>query len=343
MHMKSKLSILFFCIVFLAAGYGWAAETLTVCSYGGTYNKGLEETIGKPFTAATGIDVVFTTFPSYAQMKAQVDSGNIEWDVVEAESRMFFRGVKNDLFETLDLSAIPQKDFIEGSVTPYGVGLIYYSYMITYNTDKWPAGTGPKSMKDLWDVKKFPGPRVMRIYAASNLEAALLADGVPRDKIYPIDFDRAMKKLTELKPHIRVYWKSGGQSQQIIREKEADVGFVPGGRMMQLADQGVPVAVEWNDQIIVLDYWTVLKGSKKKDAAMKFIAFASDAKRQAAFAEWTNYGPANKKAYDHISPKKAVMMPTYPENFAKGLVINAEWYADNEEEVERRWEAWKME
>ncbi len=86
----------------------------------------------------------------------------------------------------------------------------------------------------------------------------------------------------------------------------------------------------------------MLKGTKKKDAAMKFIAFASDPKRQAAFAEWTYYGPANKKAIGLIKKEKAIQMPTYPENFAKGLVTNAEWYAEHEESVERLWEAWKM-
>jgi putative spermidine/putrescine transport system substrate-binding protein len=337
---------LYLCIgliaVFLMIGNAWA-ETITVCSYGGTYNKGLEETIGKPFTQATGIKVIFTTRPIYAKMDAQVRSGNITWDVVEAESRMYARGVKNGIFEKLDLSLINKDQFIKGSATDYGVGIIYYSYLITYNTQKWPAGKGPKSMKDFWDFKKFPGPRTTKHTAESNLEAALLAAGVPRNKIYPMDVDLAFKKLNEIKPHIKVYYKSGGQTQQIMREKEADIGWVPGGRMIQLAAQGVPVHWVWEDQVIVLDYWTILKGNKKKDAAMKYIAFASDPKRQAAFAEWTNYGPANKKAYDYIKKEKAVLMPTYPENFSKGLVINAEWYAEHEKELETRWEAWKME
>lgn len=279
----------------LMIGNAWA-ETITVVSYGGTYNKGLEETIGKPFTKATGIKVIFTTRPTYAQMAAQVKSGNITWDVVEAESRMHARAAKNGLLEKLDLSMINRDQFIKGAVTDYGVGIIYYSYLITYNTDKWPVGKGPKSMKDFWDVKKFPGPRTTKRTAESNLEAALLADGVPRDKIYPMDIDRALKKLKELKPHISVYYKSGGQTQQIMREKEADLGWVPGGRMIQLAAQGVPVAWEWNDQVIVLDYWTILKGNKKKDAAMKYIAFASDPKIQAAFAEWTNYLNVKRKS-----------------------------------------------
>ena len=324
-------------------GSAWAQQTtISVCSYGGTYNEGLEKTIGKAFTDSTGIKVIFTTYPTYAQMEAQVKSGNIEWDIVESENRMYARGIKGGIFEPLDPNLVNPQDFVEGSVGKYGVGLVYYSYNISYNTQKWPAGQGPKSMKDLWDVKKFPGPRTMKLTAFSNLEAALLADGVPRNKLYPMDVDRALKKMAELKPHVRVWWKTGGQAQQVMREKEADLGFVPGGRMIQLAEQKVPVGWDWNDQVIVLDYWTILKGTKKKDAAMKFIAFASDPKRQAAFAEWTYYGPANKKAIQFINKEKAMQMPTYPDNLLKGVVTDADWYAEHEENVERLWEAWKM-
>jgi putative spermidine/putrescine transport system substrate-binding protein len=326
----------------LVVGTAGAQTTVTVCSYGGTYNEGLEKTIGIPFTEATGIKVIFTTRPSSAQMLAQVKSGNIEWDIVDCESRMYARGVKDGIFEPVDLSMINVNDFEQGAVGRYGVGLNYFSLMIAHNTEKWPAGKGPKSMKDLWDVKRFPGPRTMPYSAFRTLEAALLADGVPRDKLYPLDVERAFRKMTELKPSIRVFWKSGGDTQTIMRQKEADLGFVPGGRMMVLAEQGVPVTWEWGDQVIVLDLWAMLKGTKNKAAAMKFIAFSSEPKRQAAFAEYVNYGPANKKAYAHIAKEKAMLMPTYPEHFAKGIVTNAEWWAEHEEEIERRWEAWKM-
>jgi putative spermidine/putrescine transport system substrate-binding protein len=197
-------------------------------------------------------------------------------------------------------------------------------------------------MKELWDVNKFPGPRTMNIKPVSGLEAALLADGVPKEKIYPIDVERALKKLDELKPHIRVYWKNGGHLQQVMSEREADLGYGMAGRIVQLAEKGLPLAWEWNEQMVTLDSFAILKGSKKKDAATKFIAFTADPKRQAAFAEWTYYGPANKKAYNFINKEKAMQLPTYPENLAKGFFLNDEWYAEHEQEVERMFDAWKM-
>jgi putative spermidine/putrescine transport system substrate-binding protein len=339
--MRRNLFVTVFLSIFFLAGSAWA-ESITVVGYGGTYNTGIENIFGKPFTEATGIEVIVTTRPIYSKMEVQVKSGNIEWDIVDAESRMFERGVKNGIFEELDLSMIKVDDFVEGAVHKYGVGGIFYSYNISYSTEKWPGDTGPKNMKDFWDVKKFPGPRAMKLTAFSNLEAASLAAGIPANKVYPINVDLALKKMTELKPHIRTFWKTGAHGQQLMRDKEVDLIYVPGGRIYQLIDQGFPVKTIWQDSMIILDYWTILKGTKHKEAAMKWIAFASDAKRQAAFAEWTNYGPSNKKAYQYISKEKAVRMPTYPENFKKGVAANAKWYAEHEREIERLWETWKV-
>ncbi len=39
-----------------------------------------------------------------------------------------------------------------------------------------------------------------------------MADGVAPDALYPLDVDRAFRKLEQIKPHIAVWWTSGGQS-----------------------------------------------------------------------------------------------------------------------------------
>lgn len=337
-----KKLILLFTLLFLTGTCAVSAETITVCSYGGTYNKALETVFAVPFTKETGIKVVLVSFPNYAKMKAQVTSGNIEWDVVEPSIKGYALGVLDNLFEPLDLKGVKTEEFIESGVKEFGLATIYYSHNITYRTDIWPQGQGPKSWADVWDVKRFPGPRGMKYTAYSNLEAALMADGVTPDKIYPIDVDRAFRKMDELKPYIKVFWKNGAQGQQVMKAHEADTGSFTAGRMQIIAQQGVPVTCEWNQQILDLDYLCVLKGSKHKKAAMRFIRFTSDAKRQADFAIRTNYGPANSKAYDYIAKDKARQMPTYSENLKNSVLIDGNWYVTHGKEVDRRWEAWKM-
>lgn len=333
--------ILFLSLVFITAN-ALAQTSLTFCSYGGTWNEGLGKIMAEPFTKATGIKVILTTVPRHAKMTAQVKTGNIEWDIVEVQNRMYSRGWKEGLFEPLDLSMIKKDDFVDGAIVEGGIGLIYHAQMICYNTTKWAAGKGPKSMKDVWNVEKFPGLRTLKDTPMATFEAALLADDVPKEKLYPLDMDRALRKLDQLKPYIRVFWNMSGQFQQAMREREADIGVGPGGRVMQMTDKGVPLTWEWGDNIVQLDYLSILKGCKKKAAAMKFIAFMADAKRQAALGEWGNYGPANKKAYQYISKEKAVRMPTYPPNFEKSVMINGEWYTQYGAEANRKWQTWKM-
>jgi putative spermidine/putrescine transport system substrate-binding protein len=328
--------------IFFLYGLALAGETITLCSYGGSYNKAIEEVFGNPFTKETGIEVILTSFPNYAKMKAQVESGNIEWDVVEPSVRAFTLGAKDGLFEPLDLTGIPEKDFAKGGVHKFGLATIYYSHNVTYRTDVWPEGTGPKSWKDIFDTKKFPGPRGFKYTAYSNLEIALLADGVPHDKIYPLDVDRALKKLDEIKPLIKVFWKNGSNAQQVMLAHEVDCGSFPGGRMFIIADKGTPVACEWDGQILDLDYFCILKGSKHKQAALRFIRYTADPKRQAAFAEKTYYGPSNLKAYDFIPLEKAKKFPTYPGNMKTAVFIDGDWYAKHGKEVESKWEAWKL-
>ena len=112
------------------------------------------------------------------------------------------------------------------------------------------------------------------------IEAALLADGVAPDKLYPLDLDRAFKKLDTIKSDI-IWWTGGAQSQQLLASAEAPFGSFWNGRLTALEQTGVKVGVSWEQNITAADALVVPKGTKNKDAAMKFIALATSAEGQA--------------------------------------------------------------
>ena len=89
-------------------------------------------------------------------------------------------------------------------VRDYGITSYSLGTNLVYRKDKFPNG-GPQSWADFWDVKKFPGSRCFYDRSFSCLAFALLADGVPADKLYPMDVDRAFRKMSEIKPHIKVW------------------------------------------------------------------------------------------------------------------------------------------
>ena len=73
-------------------------------------------------------------------------------------------------------------------------------YLTTRMIMDFAQGKAPLTWPDFWDAKKFPGPRGYYNAPTYSLEFALIADGVPKDKLYPIDVPRALKSLDRVKP-----------------------------------------------------------------------------------------------------------------------------------------------
>ena len=124
----------------------------------------------------------------------------------------------------------------------------------------------------MWDVKRFPGPRSMRNHPIDNLEFALIADGVPMDKLYPIDFDRAFKKLDQIKPHVTVWWSTGQQPAQLLLDKEVVLATGWNGRFYDLIKKGAPVEIEWNEGALKQGSFVIPKGAKNVYWAKKMLA-----------------------------------------------------------------------
>ena len=186
---------------------------IVVNDSGGDMQNAMRTAFYSEYEKRYGIKVVSTSPVDLGKLRAMVQSGNVEWQVTEIDGESALLAEKSGLLEPLDLKIIDLSQFPKHLqsrkfVFPKGV----YSTVMGYRTDVFPEGKRPQSWADFWDVQKFPGPRSMRNDPADNLEFALLADGVPLDKIYPIDVDRAFRKMDQIKKYVSVWWTTGGQS-----------------------------------------------------------------------------------------------------------------------------------
>jgi putative spermidine/putrescine transport system substrate-binding protein len=184
----------------------------------------------------------------------------------------------------------------------------------------------------------------MRRHPIYNLEAALIADGVPMDKLYPLDVERAFKKLAQLKPHVLVWWNSGAQSAQVLQDKEVNMVGAWNGRVQALMEDGPnkgKIDVTFDQQMIVSDCWLMPKGAPNKDLAMKAVAIMMRPEVQAALPKYINYAPANNRAYDTglITKEMASRLPNSPENKDKGFVMSVDWWVKNTDEMVKRFDA----
>nr|WP_308163761.1 extracellular solute-binding protein [Bradyrhizobium sp. SRL28] len=224
-----------------------------------------------------------------------------------------------------------------------------YAVVIAFNTKKYTQGNGPKGWADFWDVTRFPGPRVLAGGSGITppIEFALVADGVPPEKLYPLDFKRAYAALSRIKPDVLKWTTTPAQPSEALISGDAVIGVSSQGRIQLAKEQGAPVDYVWNQALTEHSWWTILKGAKNVKNAQKFIEFASRPESQAALAKLSPVGPLNKKAFDLIPAERAKLLPTYPENQAKTIERNVAWWTQkdasgksNLEINNAMWNAW---
>jgi putative spermidine/putrescine transport system substrate-binding protein len=321
-----------------------AAEQITFVSQGGAYQKAQTIAILDPAARKLGITINQDSIPdAWPIIKSQVESGRPIWDVVDVPTGYCLRGGDQGLIEKLDFSKIPNAAAMpEAYRNAYSVAYEFYSSVIAYSQKKYPAGATPNSWADFWDVTKFPGRRALRNHPIATLEAALMADGVAPDKLYPLDVDRAFKKLEEIKPNITVWWTSGAQSAQLLNDGEVDMAMAWNGRVSALASEGAKVAFTYNQGILQSTSLCILKGTPNLPTAISFLNEAVDPVNQANLPLHIDYGPANPGAFDTgiVKPDRAAQLPSAPENASKQALMSYAWWSSPAgEAAEKRWVA----
>jgi len=323
-----------------------AAGKVIIRTIGGSYEEATVKATFEPFTKATGIEVVKVP-ATLGKVLAMHESGNMELDVMDAGELGVFSLSQKGALEKINYKAwkLTNPDDIDSAVRRDDmVADIYFSSVLGYNTQTFPTGKQPRSWAEFWDLKKFAGPRMLADIAsgAVDLEFALVADGVPKDKLYPIDVNRALKSLDRVRPGIRKFWDSGALSAQMLADKEVVLGSIWNGRLQAAADKGAPLAIEWNEAMLQTQYWAVMKGAKNAENAQRFIDFACQPEIQAAHARMIPYGPTNRQAFKSIPADLAARLPSSPENRQKAFLQNGKWWADNRAMVSERWSQWLL-
>jgi putative spermidine/putrescine transport system substrate-binding protein len=314
-------------------------RTVYVNSYGGVWETSWKKAFFDPFTAQTKIQVKTVPGVSFAKLKAQVQTRNFDWDVVNLGDVEYAQAVIEGLLEKVDRVAAKADELPPQIVREYGITSYSLGTNIVYRKDKFPNG-GPQSWADFWDAKKFPGPRCMYDRSYTCLAFALLADGVPVDKLYPMDLDRAFRKLSELKPHIKVWWREGSQSQQLIRDGEVDMIAMWSARAIDLIEDKVPVELVWNQAEIYHSNLLVPRGDPNAKAAWEFCNFVAQAKPQAEFAMMLPYGPANPGARALMTEARLRQTPAWPDHIKMSFQHDAAWLAPRLAQIRERWTQW---
>ena len=334
-------------------------ERLTVVSWGGSYARAIDKAYLEPFAARTGIEVRLEDYNGgLAQVRAQVETGNVHWDVVDLETADAVSGCDEGILERVDTASLPPgadgapalEDFLPGSLFECAVGILFYSNVYAYNPEG-VTGAPPATAADFFDLERYPGRRGMRRVPHVNLEFALIADGVPLDEVYatldtPAGVDRAFRKLDSVKDQV-VWWEAGAQPPQMLADGEVVMSTAYNGRIFNaqaLEDQ--PFVIVWDGQVLDVGPLGIVAGTPDLEAALELVRFATSADSMAAIGRYIAYSPARRSGLPLIGRHAEVgidmnpHMPLYPANSARVLQNDWEWWSDHADEMNERFSAW---
>lgn len=337
----------------LTASKAVAQDSLTVVSWGGAYGAAQKKHVIDPYQKETGVKVLFEDYSGgIAEIKAQVESGNVQWDVVDFEVIDLERACSEGLLETFDHSALPPgidgtpaaEDFIpEALASECAIGNMVWCVVFAFN-DKTIGKTKAATIGDFFDTAKIPGKRAMRKRPQVNMEWALLADGVAPEKVYEVlateqGQKRAFDKLASIKKDI-VWFDSWSQAPQLLNDGGAVLVQSANGRFYDaIVQEKKPFEIIWDSHIYDLDAWAIVKGSKKKDLAMEFIKFASGSKPLAGMPD-VAYGSTRKSSTPLADPKATPHLPTA--HLKKGIQADSKFWADYGESLGEKFNEWLL-
>ena len=320
----------------LSATAASAGDTITISSAGGAVADGMRSAMWGPAAAALGVTVrEDSTSDGLAALKLEIGSGKVTTDIIHLGSdEGAIAGAAGQL-EPIDYTVINPKDILGGAAAKYCVPFDSYGTVMAWNTATYGAN-GPKNWADFWDVKKFPGRRAIRANAQAQIEIALLADGVAPGDVYkvlstPTGIKRAVDKIAALKPNIAVFWTSGAQSTQLLKDGEVDMIIGWNGRMENAISEGAKASYTFNQAAIGTDCFGVPKGAPHAALAMKMLDKMTGPKAEADLTKFILYGPMNIHAYENglIPPDRLSKLATAPANAASEVVTDDAWWVEH--------------
>ncbi len=311
------------------------AKKFVFAQSGGASYEASVDIFWKPFTERTGIEIEPLIPSSFGKLRAMVESGAVTASLWDLGSSQLEQAIALGIVQKIDWQKVNPGPMYPEMKRDYGFGQTYFSTGMA-----WKTGTTPiKTWVDFWDVKKYPGKRCLADYAAYTLPLAVMAAGVPKDKVYPIDLDLAFKMLKQIAPDT-IWWTTGSQPPQLLRDGEVTYCNAWNGRVMPVKD----MEFNYNQALLDIAFYVVPKGAPpdQVEAAMLLLHDWTDPQLEAKYAARVFYPGSSPDLFKYLPEDLKSRLPTSPENKEHELLTDAKWWFENADAVEQRWAAFKL-
>jgi len=307
-----------------------AAKQIVMWNWGGQSEECHGNAIGQPFTEQTGMPLRFdTSGPLQGKIKEMVDSGNVTADVCDADLFDAVALGPSGHLEAIDYSVVNKAKSLPQYTLEYGVSIILYGYAFVYDTEVF-GDNPPTSWADFFDIAKYPGKRSLYKWANGSLEAALMADGVDKDALYPLDMERALAKIKSIKDD-SLYWGSGSAAHSMVVNGEVSMGMVWQNRGRNIEnDTDGRYKLVMNQALAMPGAYIVPKGNPAgRDMVMKFISIAQEPAAQLELLNCLGMTPSNPEVFADIPEDQQPYAIASALNIDKIAFSDPEWWGEN--------------
>jgi putative spermidine/putrescine transport system substrate-binding protein len=313
-----------------------AVSEFRMIEAGGASGESIEKGYIAPFTEKTGIKVLRESPSGLGKLRALVESGESSVPLLEVGSPELYQAVALDLVEPIDWDVVNPDPIFDEAKHEYGFGYQYYSTVMA-----WGEGQrAPKDWAEFFDPEALPGKRALPDYASYILPMAALAAGGSIENVYPIDLDKAFESLERIKDSVSVWWQAGAQPPQLLKDKEVQYAASWSGRVA-----GAPgIEFTYQQGLLDLAYFVVPKGvdPELKKAAMGLLHEMSVAKNQAVAADVISYTGPSPDLEKLLPQDRIGEFPTTTANKNVQMFNDGQWWYENADEVEQRWQEFKL-
>jgi putative spermidine/putrescine transport system substrate-binding protein len=327
---------------------------ITFTSWTGPYMRSQMLGFVRPYEAAKGTRVNVEHYAGgIDEIRDQVESANVVWDVVDLTQADSLRACNEGLLENIADIELPdgadgtgfRDDFVEGALNPCGVGVIVWATVFAFGNDAFGKNP-PTSVADFFDTATFPGPRTIRNDPTVIMEWALIADGVAQEDVYgvletPEGVKRALAKMDAIRPGI-LLWDNGLEPVRLLNSGEAVMASVWATTgAVNSRKEGANFSIVWDGRVIELDLFGIPKGSQNKAGAIDFIRFASNSESLANMVGYLPNGPTRRSSLALISDDVLSQLPNGPAYEDKvSIHSDARWWSEHHAALEEAFDAW---
>ncbi len=299
------------------------------------------------FEARTGARVVVDTFSSNEELLAKIQGGAGGYDVAAPSDFMVSIMVREGLLAELDLARIPNvaslspwlSDLPFDPAQRYAVPYLWGTVGIGF--DSAVVATPPDSWEVLWDPR-YRGKISMLNDQREVFGVALRAMGHSLNETAPAAIEQAKRRLLAQKPLVKTY--TSENYDNLLAAGEVALAHGWGGAVARAMDErpSLRYVIPREGATIWADCLVVLRTSRNKDLAMRFINYLLETDVAVHTTNRLRFASANREVKDRVDARVRQNPAVYPPEDARDRL---EWMVDVGDAIrlyDRAWTELKM-